>query len=346
MARQSVSGGPGRRGNKMGPTTPRPPKKPPPSSGPSGGGGGGGRGGGGGGGKPKDDKKLSMGELAAQYGYAAAFFKSDSELRKLIQQAVKGQWSTAKFQAKFQATKWYRQHSADTRTWLELEARDPKEAAQRVKEQTAAIRQQANQMGISLSYKRAKKMARESLLMGWNDQFVTRAIVDEFDYEPGKTSGETASLETFIKETAGNYGVRVSDGRVGNWIGKTLRGAFTEDHITDLLTDQARSRYPGLANYFDQGLTTADVAEPYRQSYSNLLETPFETVDLFDPLIQKALQGTRNEKAKPGDPPDIMNLYDFETRVRKDGRWQFTNNARKSAMDSTLGVLQDWGLYA
>jgi hypothetical protein len=286
-----------------------------------------------------------MGELAAQYGYAAAFFKSDAELKKLIEQAVKGQWSTAKFQAKFQATKWYRSNSASTRTWLELEARDPKEASRRLAEQQRAIRSQANQLGISLSSGRVKKMARDALLMGWSDQLITDAIANEFDYEPGRTSGQTATLETFIKGTAADYAVRVSDGRVGNWLGKALRGDWDEDNIADMIRDQARSRYPGLVEQIDKGLTVADVAEPYRQSYSTLLETGFDSVDLFDPLIQKALQGTRSGTSKAGEPPEVQNLYDFERGLRQDARWMHTNNARKSVMDSTIGVLKDWGLY-
>lgn len=327
---------------------PRKPSKPRTSPTPRGGGGSGGGGGGGGSSAPRpvSEKKLSLGELSAQYGYAAAFFKSDAELRRLIEAAVKGQWSTAKFQAKFQASKWYRKHTAATRTWLELEARDPKEAAQRIAEQTRAVKAQANQMGISLSSGRAKKMAREALMMGWSAQLITDAIVDEFDYDPGETAGQAATMETFINRLAGDYGVRVSESRIGDWLGKTLRGDFTEDNLTDMVTDMARARYPGLAEFLDQGKTVADVAEPYRESYSRLLETPFETVDLFDPLMQKALQGTRSGTAKQGEPPEMQNLYDFERTLRRDSRWQFTNNARQSAMDSTIGVLKDWGLYA
>jgi hypothetical protein len=36
-------------------------------------------------------------------------------------------------------------------------------------------------------------------------------------------------------------------------------------------------------------------------------------------------------------------LYDFEKDLRKDYRWQYTNNAKKEVADSTLRVLQDFG---
>jgi hypothetical protein len=155
-------------------------------------------------------------------------------------------------------------------------------------------------------------------------------------------------METFIKATAADYGVKVSDSRTGDWLGRTLRGDFTEENIVDLVTDMARTRYPGLAELLDQGRTVADVAEPYRDSYARLLEVPFSTVDLFDPMLQKALQGTRSTatKTNASEPPQIQNLSDFERGLRRDSRWQFTNNAKQATMDATIGVLRDWGLHA
>lgn len=304
--------------------------------------------GGGGAPAPRPDpepKKLSMKELAAQYGYAATLFKSDKELERLIKRAVDQQWTTSRFQAEFMSTKWYQRHTAAARTWLELEARDPSTAQKRVDDQTARIRREANQLGIALSTSRARKMARESLMLGWNEQTLTNAIVDEFEYRPGRTSGMTATLETFINNAASDFGVQVSGNKIGDWIGKTLRGDFTDDHLADMIRDMARSKYPGLQQYFDRGLSTADIAEPYLQSYAQLLELPDDSVTVFDPLVQQALQGVRGT-AKPDDPPQLQTLYDFERTLRKDSRWQHTNNARQSTMNATLGILQDWGLMS
>ena len=94
---------------------------------------------------------LSMEELAVQYGFAAAFFNSDPELKKLIQAAVKGQWSSAKFQAKFMATKWYRSREASVRQWADLMARDPKEAQNKINERKAELSDQFTQLGITVS---------------------------------------------------------------------------------------------------------------------------------------------------------------------------------------------------
>src|SRR5687768_4278283 len=95
-------------------------------------------------------KKLTLEELAAQYGYAASFFFSNAELKTLITRAVKEQWTAAKFQAKFQTTKWFRTHSSSVRTWIELAKRDPAEYNRRKAERNAELQTRATQMGVTL----------------------------------------------------------------------------------------------------------------------------------------------------------------------------------------------------
>ena len=38
-----------------------------------------------------------------------------------------------------------------------------------------------------------------------------------------------------------------------------------------------------------------------------------------------------------------MNVYDFKKALRKDSRWQYTENAREEVANSVLGVLRDFG---
>jgi hypothetical protein len=293
----------------------------------------------------KDDKKLSLDELAAQYGYAAAFFFSDPELKRLIERAVKEQWTADKFQARFMATKWYRTRSADARTWVELKARDPAEAKRRMDTQRFQIQQMATQMGVSLSAKRLERMTEDSFIFGWDDASLRQWISAEFKYQPeGGTTGQASTLEQFIRQTAGEYGVQVSAAQVGKWVGQALSGTYTEDHLVDFIRDMARSKYPGMQTYLDQGLTVRDVADPYIQSYASLLELTPDTVQLNDARVQKALQG--QQPAKPGDAPQMQTLYDFERDLRKDPRWRRTKNAREQMTNTALGVLQDMGIYA
>lgn len=291
-----------------------------------------------------EPKKLTLEELAAQYGYAAAFFFSDPELKALIEQAVREQWTADKFRAKFMATNWYRSKTADVRTWLELEARDPTEAAQRIGTQVKLIQNLASQMGVTIDPARAEALARESLMWGWQEVFLKQAVAAEFRYQPsGGTQGQAATLETTLRQLAHDYGVTVSDSQIGEWVGGALAGKFTEDHLRDFVADMARSKYAGMAPLLDAGFTVRQIAEPYMQSYSQILEVPHDTVDLQDRLVQQALQG-RSPDGK--QPPQMQSVYDFEVGLRKDPRWLRTKNARESMTNAALGVLTDWGLYA
>lgn len=286
---------------------------------------------------------ISLDELAAQYGYAAAFFNSDPELHNLIQQATTAQWTPERFRAAFMATNWYRTNLAAQRQWAELEARDPREVWNRVEQQKLKIGDRITQQGIQMSWDRLTTIARDSLRFGWNEEQLSQALEYEYQYKPGDTAGGTAALETKIKQQAADYGVTVSDAQFDDWIGGVIGQRYTEDNLNDFMRDLARGTYPGLKDRIDQGFTVRQIAAPYIQSYSKLMETDEPSVTLDDPLIKQALQGTTR---KDSPTPVTETVYEFEQRLRKDPRWLKTGNAKEATTNATLGVLKDWGIVA
>lgn len=293
--------------------------------------------------KPGANAKLNIDELASQYGYSAAFFNSDGELKALITQAVKEQWSSDKFKAKLLATNWYRNHNATWRSWTELSSRDPQEANRQMDLRQTEITQMASQMGMDLPWGRLHQMAWDSLAGGWDNRLLQQAVASEFHYTPGGTGGQAATIETQMRGLANDYGVTVSDSEMGNYIGGVLSGKFTQDNYSDYIRDLARSKYAGMKGYIDMGLTVKQVAAPYVQSYAQLLEQNGDAVTLNDPLLQKALQGTPDPKT---GLPVMQSLYQFEQSVRQDKRWLGTKNARDQAESSAMQVLRDWGIHA
>lgn len=286
--------------------------------------------------------KLSMAELAAQYGYAAAFFNADPELKKLIQAAVAGQWSTAKFQAKFMSTQWYRSREASVRQWADLIARDPKEAQNKINERKAELGDQFAQLGIEISDAELAKLATQSIQWSWSDAQTKDILASYIDYVPGETSGEIAGIESRVRQMAYDYGVTVSDTQMKDWIAGVISEELTEDGLTDYIRDMAKSQYAGMGGYLETGMTVRQIAAPYIQSYAQLLEVGPDTVDLKDPAMATALQGKVDPKT---GQPQMQTLYEFERSLRKDQRWLRTKNARESMTSATLGVLKDMGLY-
>lgn len=282
-----------------------------------------------------------MEQLEAQYGYAADFFNSDPELRKLIQDAVSGQWTPQVFQARFMNTAWYKARNAAQRQWADLSTRDPAEAAAKLADRKRDFANRLGQFGVTLDDSSLTFAATNSLREGW-DEAGTKAMMAMFaNYHPGQAGGTPATLEMQMKGLANDYGVSLSDGQLTDWVNGMLAERYTQDNITDALKDMARSKYPGMSSYLDRGMTVKQVAAPYTQSYGQLLEVDPDTVDLNDNLIQQALQG---QPPSDGKDPTMQSVYQFERAVRRDPRWQRTKNARDSVVSAGQNILRDWGL--
>jgi len=292
-------------------------------------------GGGGSGGTP------SMADLAGRYGFVEAFFNSDPELKKLIEQAQKNNWTVEQFQGRFMDTKWYRSRQASVRTWADLKTRDPKEAEKKIHDRTLELKNQLSQFGISISDKEIRAMAEKSLEFAWTATEMRNVLASMVTYVPGQMGGTPAALEMQIQALANEYGIDLTDKQAMDYVQGMLTERYTEDNLRDFLRDMAKSKYAGMASFLDRGMTVREVATPYITSYAQLFEVDPDSVDLRDSLIQQALQGA---PAAPGQLPQMQSLYQFERALRRDSRWLRTKNARDSLVNAGMGILKDWGL--
>jgi hypothetical protein len=64
-----------------------------------------------------------------------------------------------------------------------------------------------------------------------------------------------------------------------------------------------------------------------------VLEVNPETINVNDATLRKAI-----------GPDKEMSLYEWQDFLKKDPRWQYTNNARESAYDAARTVLKDFGM--
>jgi len=65
---------------------------------------------------------------------------------------------------------------------------------------------------------------------------------------------------------------------------------------------------------------------------ASVLEVAPDSINLNDATLRSAI-----------GPEKEMSIYDFQRTLRKDSRWQYTDNARQEASDSVLKVLKDFG---
>lgn len=290
-----------------------------------------------------DDKpKQTADTLAGQLGFAAAFFNSVPELKKLLQNALKQKWTADRFKAEFMKTTWYRTHEADVRQWQELKTRDPATAEAQLNDKLFAIKQQASQMGITLDDARAKQLAEQALMFGYDEAFLTNAIAAEWEYLEGQTAGSAAAIETQIESLAWNYGVSVSNSQMQDWIAGVMSGKYNQATLEDYVKDMSKSKYQGMSGLLDAGMNVRQIASPYMQSYANILEVNPDAIDLDDPTIARALQGAPNSQGQI----ETQSLWSFEKSLKKDPRWMKTKNAHEQMSSLALRIGQDMGLYA
>ena len=65
---------------------------------------------------------------------------------------------------------------------------------------------------------------------------------------------------------------------------------------------------------------------------ANILELDPNTIDLNDKTLRSAI-------TDKGD----MNIYDFKKLLRRDDRWQYTEQAKEDVSTAALDVLRDFG---
>ena len=287
------------------------------------------------------EPKLSDQELAANYGWSMAILNSDPSLKKLFQDAVKNTWSVPMFQAKLQATPWFQKHGEAWRLSETARLADPATYAQRVASTTAKVVQAARGYGVTLNAAQAKQMATDYIGFGWNDDQLQQHLAGYASYTSTSSplSGSAGAAALQYKRIAQDYGLNLDDGQMSSLVRGTIAGTVDDKWVTQWAQQHAKSAYPALSKRIDAGETIAQIADPYKQAYSKVLEVNPDTINLDDRLIKQALQG-KDDKGQPA----VQSLWQFEDTLRNDSRWSQTQNARDSAAATAHGVLQSFGL--
>jgi hypothetical protein len=286
---------------------------------------------------PRQDT-LSASELAEQYGWAQAVLNSDAELNRLFREAVKGQWSPERFQARLRATDWYRKHSESWRQAETQRLTDPKTYQANIDNLMAQMRQQASAMGAVIGDDKLRWRAEQAYKLGWNQQQIQVTLGAYVKAQDGVLKGAAGQTAQQLRELAYANGVRYQDSWFNKAAQAVVSGTRSADDFAADIRANAASAFPAFRDQIKAGVDVIEIASPYRQAMSALLEIPDADVDLYDPKIRQAL----SYRDKDGQAR-AKSLWEFENEVRKDTRWMKTNNARDEFMGTAQAVLDAWG---
>jgi hypothetical protein len=312
----------------------------------------------------------------SKYGNVDSIFLYDPELKQLLIDAV-GDPATAKddmdadeFARRLGASDWsirnastYAKRDAERRQYTEtLDKYNQQLQLADTQEKKDAILAKIGELKTTSSYARGLASAKayiEATASGLTgtmsperlDAFVKRMYDSANDKDPNIINRELAALISYkpgtqlggsiggdltaLRATARSNGFDLDTSfgsSINDWLQRLAKGESIET-FKNTIRGAAKLGLPDkVANLLDQGLDLKDIYAPYRNVMASVLEVAPDSINLDDKTLRMAI-----------GPEKEMSIYDFQRTLRKDPRWQYTNNAREEASDSVLKVLRDFG---
>jgi hypothetical protein len=291
---------------------------------------------------PKIDPK----ELAQNFGFAMAFLNSNSELKRLFNEAVAQSWTPDRFIGEIRGTRWYQQHSEAVRNAIMQKTGDPTTWLENVAKMKAQVVDQWNQLyGVgTLNDKQVTKWAEQAQTLGWDSSQLLQHMAAGTNYqsvmESSRIGGTAAETLAQIEQSLGDYGVGMTQATRDRLAQQVITKQSSLGAVQAQIRNQAMSTYTAFAPQLEAGQTMSQIADPYRAKMADLLEISPEGISLRDPMMQKALT---NVDPKTGQHSPL-NVNEFAQQVRQDSRWQYTANARSEAAGALRTLGQSWGL--
>lgn len=273
-------------------------------------------------------------------GLIKAFIQNDPELQNLYSEAVAGSWSQDKFISQLHATQWWANNSDKVRQNLATKATDPATWNKTIQTTLAQVQELAAKLGVPLSAGSLNNVANTAALFSYNEAQIQGMLSGYLkDVQGGWFGGYAGQVQLAIKEYAADMGIPLSDSYVNSNVQSIVAGTNSLNAVRAFIATQAAAAFPAYADQINKGMTVGQIAVPYANALSQILEQNPDSVDLQNPILRQALQAKDAKGA-----PMVTQLYDFEKQLRQNPMWLQTNNARESLMAGAQQVLGDLGL--
>ena len=170
---------------------------------------------------------------------------------------------------------------------------------------------------------------------GLNDQqFLLDILKATPEFAKRKAEGSSLDTQT-IRETARANLLQLSDVQVNNFL-KDLKGGQDINTINNRIRSIAAMGMPdSIKKMVADGADLETIYQPYKTRMATILELNPESININDATLRSAI-----------GPDKEMPLYEFEKALRKDSRWQYTDNARESISKISARIRQDFGFEA
>ena len=146
-----------------------------------------------------------------------------------------------------------------------------------------------------------------------------------------KTDARSLTVQT-LQSTANANGVTLSPQQLDQYALDIQNGKDIKVIQSQIRNIAGAGMPENVKKLLAEGTDLATVYAPYKTQMAAILELSPESINFTDPTLRGAI-----------GPNGEMSIYDFQRALRKDARWQYTNNAREDVFQSVGKVLQDFG---
>jgi len=133
---------------------------------------------------------------------------------------------------------------------------------------------------------------------------------------------------------------KVFDAATLNDVLKAVNSGEDISTYSKIIRDAAKVAWnvsDNVAKLMDQGVSLDAIYGTYKKTYADTLELDPNSITLND----LARSGVIGQQGPNSQAP--QNLYDFQRALRKDNRWQYTQQANQEVASATQQVLKDFG---
>jgi hypothetical protein len=314
---------------------------------------------------PPTKKVLSIDEIidavANEYGSIDTIFKTDPGLQALLRKAIgkdgvpntDDDLTPDQFVKELENTDWFktnanavRQRGFYKRQFDDLVAggSDPEELyktteyGRGLKNTQQVIADEIVRVGGNLSPEDIELLSRDIYDLGYENQkaIVSQRIRAKISYKPGAiVGGQAGENLAELRKTAKANGLDLEKNfgdSVQGWLQKLSQGESVET-FKQIIRGSAKIGLPEkVSSLLDQGVDLDTIYNPYKRLMASVLEINPESITLDDSVLRSAI-----------GPDKEMSLYDYQKMLRKDNRWQYTNQAKEEVSNTALRVLRDFG---
>lgn len=274
----------------------------------------------------------------------AAGFLDIPEIRQVLIDAARGQWTDTKLQAEINATTWWRTNGVAARNYFALKGTDPAQLESLISAKLAELGPEIAQLGLNLGGPEgARQWAENAIKYGWTpDQLQEKlaAQLQKRSTREGLAEGSAVDLSAdgLMRIARSDYFVPISRADAERWAIDIFAGRKTEETMRNYFARLAESRFPGLA---EQGFTPGEYMAPVRNVIAETLELNPADVDLLDARWSEVL-----EMQGPDGRFRPMTLGEAGRWARGRNEYRVTSGAKAEAASLAETLGKTFGMVA